>query len=113
MPATSSHDIIEKPVISSGIDLPFPPNSASPEQPSEDIPTQIRLNDQKHTHAVEDFKNAIGKQLLYGCLIAIAMFALLDAHYNIESPMFTSAFEVAKIVATTVLGYLFGSKSKS
>ena len=104
MPATSSHDIIEKPVISSGIDLPFPPNSASPEQPSEDIPTQIRLNDQKHTHAVEDFKNAIGKQLL---------FALLDACCNIESPMFTSAFEVAKIVATTVLGYLFGSKSKS
>ena len=105
MPATSSHDIIEKPVISSGIDLPFPPNSASPEQ--------IRLNDQKHTHAVEDFKNAIGKQLLYGCLIAIAVFALLDACCNIESPMFTSAFEVAKIVATTVLGYLFGSKSKS
>ena len=32
---------------------------ASPEQPLEDIPTQIRLNDQKHTHAVEDFKNAI------------------------------------------------------
>lgn len=113
MPTTSSPDIVEKPVINSGVDLPFPPNSSSLEHPSEDIPSQIRLNDQKHTHAVEDFKNAIGKQLLYGCLISIAVFALLDAYFKIESTLFTSAFEVAKIVATTVLGYLFGSKTKS
>lgn len=107
-----SPDTQKKPEIVSEIDAPFPPANQSP-QKTEDLPTLIQLNDQQHNHAVEDLKNAVGKKLLYGCLIAIVIFALLDARFHIDSPMFTSAFEVAKIVATTVLGYLFGSKSKS
>lgn len=102
----------KKPEIVLEIDEPFPPETLA-SQASEDVPSLIRLKDQEHNHAVEDLKNAVGKKLLYGCLIAIVVFALIDAHYHVDSPMFTSAFEVAKIVATTVLGYLFGSKANT
>ncbi len=112
MKNTCTPKLIKKPEITSEIDAPFPPNSYQP-QSAEDAPSLMELRDQKHNHEVEDLKNAVGKKLLYGCLIAIAIFAIIDARFHIESPMFTSAFEVAKIVATTVLGYLFGSKTKS
>ena len=102
----------KKPEIISEIDAPFPPVN-QPLQTSEDVPNLIKLKNQQHSHAVEDLKNTVGKKLLYGCLIAIAVFALIDAKFHVDSPMFTSAFEVAKSVATTVLGYLFGSKTKS
>lgn len=108
-----SPDTQQKPEITSEIDAPFPPTTQRSQKIAEDVPTLIKLKDQQHSHAVEDLKNAVGKKLLYGCLIAIAVFACIDAHFHIDSPMFTSAFEVAKIVATTVLGYLFGSKTKS
>lgn len=117
MKPTCTPKLIKKPEITSEIDAPFPPNAypskAEKDAPAEDTPFLMELRDQKHNHEVEDLKNAVGKKLLYGCLIAIVIFAIIDAYCHIESPMFTSAFEVAKIVATTVLGYLFGSKTKS
>ena len=102
----------EKPEIVSEIDQPFP---ATPQQSqsNKDVLTQIQLNDQKHTHAVEDLKNAVGKTLLYGCLIAVVVLAFVDAFTSIDSPMFTSVFELLKVVSTTVLGYMFGSKARS
>lgn len=112
MENTCSPDLKEKPEILSEIDKPFPVECTSSGR-TEDIPSLIKLKDQEHSHHVEDLKNAIGKKLLYGCLIAIVGFAVVDAIWHVDSPMFTSAFEVAKIVATTVLGYLFGSKVKS
>lgn len=102
----------EKPLIESEEDLPFnisaQPGTAVPQ----DIPTLIKLKDQEHSHDVEDFKNVTGKHILYGCLFAMAVAALADSVWHIESAIFTSAFEVAKVVATTILGYLFGSKAK-
>ena len=109
---TCTPDTNKKPEIVLEIDEPFPPE-ALPSQAGEDVPTLIKLKDQEHNHAVEDLKNAVGKKLLYGCLIAIAGFAIIDAIFHVDSPLFTSAFEVAKLVATTVLGYLFGSNNKS
>lgn len=50
--------------------------------------------------------------ILYACLGAMALAATADAIFHIESPLLTSAFEVAKIVANIILGYFFGSKSK-
>lgn len=103
-------ELRQKPAIQIEEDAPFPGDEASS---NDDFGNLIQLRAQKHNHDVEDFKNAVGKTLLYGCLIAIALFAIADACHPIDSAMFTSAFEVAKIVATTVLGYLFGSKVKS
>lgn len=111
MENTCTPDTQKKPEIVSEIDAPFPSKNIY-STVTEDVPTLIKLKDQLHNHAVEDLKNAVGKKLLYGCLIAIVVFAFIDAFFQVDSPMFTSAFEVAKIVATTVLGYLFGSKSK-
>lgn len=105
-----SPDAPGKPEITAEVDIPFPESTPTI---AKDIPNLIKLKNQEHIHGVENLKNIIGKKLLYGCLIAIAAFAVADAIWHIDSPMFTSAFEVAKIVATTVLGYLFGSKSKS
>jgi len=79
---------------------------------AQSIPDLIRLNDQKHSHEVDNFKNTTGKHILYGCLMAMALAALADAIWHIDSPLLTSAFEVSKIVATTILGYFFGSKAK-
>ena len=109
---TCTPDTNKKPEIVFEVDEPFPLDG-SHAQSGKDVPSLIKLKDQEHSHAVEDLKNSVGKKLLYGCLIAIVIFALIDARYHVDSPMFTSAFEVAKIVATTVLGYLFGSKAKN
>lgn len=104
----------EKPEIINEIDAPFPTVGSLPDhKPQTDLDKTIKLTSLQHTHAVEDLKNAIGKKLLYSCLIVIVLFAGVDALFEIDSSMFTSAFEVAKIVATTVLGYLFGSREKS
>ena len=72
----------------------------------------MQLNDQKHSHDVDNFKNTTGKHILYACLGAMALAAVADAIFHIDSSLLTSAFEVAKIVATTILGYFFGSKAK-
>ncbi len=111
MAPTSINTSKTKPEItsSSDIDLPFSDSPSS----GRDVYREIELRNMEHSHNVEDLKNAIGKKLLYGCLIAIAVFAVSDAVWHIDSPIFTSAFEVAKVVATTVLGYLFGSRNKS
>lgn len=99
----------KKPEIHSEVDLPFADSS----HPSGDFYNEIELQRLKHNQNTENLKNNVGKHLLYGCLIAIAVFAAADAYWDIDSPIFTSAFEIAKVVATTVLGYLFGTREKS
>ena len=79
---------------------------------AKDIPTQMKLNDQKHAHEVDNFKNSTGKRILYGCLFAILLIAIADSIWDIQSDIMESTFDVFKIVATTILGYFFGSKSK-
>lgn len=79
---------------------------------ADNIPDLLKLNDQKHNHNVEDFKNSTGKHILYGCLLAVAAAAIADAIWHPNSSILNTAVELAKIVATTILGYFFGSKSK-
>ncbi len=105
----------EKPQIVEEEDRPFPVKKEETvvTYPSaQDVPDLIKLNDQKHSHEVDNFKNTTGKHILYSCLVAMALAAIADAVFEIDSTIFDSAFEVAKVVATTILGYLFGSKSK-
>ena len=104
-----------KPIITEEEDRPFPINMESTNDSSnkvQDVPSLMQLNDQKHSHEVDNFKNKTGKHILYACLSAMALAATADAIFHIESSLVTSAFEVAKIVATTILGYFFGSRSK-
>lgn len=101
----------QKPEILEEEDRPFPAGHAHA-APAQNIPDLIQLNDQKHSHAVDNFKNTTGKHILYGCLAVIVIAGIADAIWHIESPLFTSAFEVCKVMATTILGYFFGSKTK-
>lgn len=106
---------IGKPRIVEEEDRPFPDVStpaSNGQSVPQDIPGIIQLNDQRHSHEVDNFKNTTGKHILYGCLIAMAIAATADAAFHLESSILTNAFEVAKIVATTILGYFFGSKAK-
>lgn len=110
-----TNNIDKKPPITEEEDRPFPPNMEANTESSnkaQDVPTLMQLNDQKHSHEVDNFKNKTGKHILYACLSAMALAATADAIFHIESELVTSAFEVAKIVATTILGYFFGSRSK-
>ena len=110
------HDSLnQKPQITEEEDRPFPgavsfSSDGSPK--IQDVPSVMKLNDQKHSQDVDNFKNKTGKHILYVCLGAMALAAIADAIFHIESSIFTSAFEVTKVVSTTILGYLFGSKSK-
>ena len=105
----------QKPQITEEEDRPFPATAefiAEGTAKIRDVPTLLQLNDQKHSHDVDNFKNTTGKHILYACLGTMALAATADAIFHIESSLLTSAFEVSKVVATTILGYLFGSKSK-
>ena len=88
------------------IDIPFSGKH------DEDYPVDlIALNDQQHSHKVEDFKNTTGKHVLYLCIALMVVFALIDGFCKLDSDIFSGAFEAIKIIGTTVLGYIFGSKS--
>lgn len=104
-----------KPEILEKQDRPFPANdsrTAGTVVSAQSVPELIKLNDQKPSHEVDNFKNTTGKHILYGCLAAMAVAAVADSIWHVDSPLLTSAFEVCKIVATTILGYFFGSKAK-
>ena len=103
------------------------PNSAPPKKPviteEEDKPfseTQLTeraeiykiLREQQHNQYVEGEKISVGKTLMYGCLIGVALMVVVDIIWSPDSDLLTGAFDLAKTVATIVLGYLFGSKSK-
>lgn len=118
IPITSTchtNNVDKKPAITEEEDRPFPSNMESDTECSngaQDVPTLMQLNDQKHSHEVDNFKNKTRKHILYACLSVMALAATADAIFHIESDLVTNAFEVAKIVATTILGYFFGSRSK-
>lgn len=111
---------ITKPEIIEEEDKPFPTTSGGPsgditisasETSSYDLEDLIKLKNQRHDHDVEDFKNTTGKHILYGCLIAVVLATIADVVLHPDSTILTGAVDLAKVVATTILGYFFGSKS--
>lgn len=80
------HDSLnQKPQITEEEDRPFPgavsfSSDGSPK--IQDVPTVMQLNDQKHSHDVDNFKNKTGKHILYVCLGAMALAAIADAIFH-------------------------------
>ena len=110
----ASRATICKPEIDEEIDRPFCHSDAPadiPELIPVDIPTLMGVNHQLHQHAMDEFKNTIGKHLLYGCFGAVVLASIADSIFHPDSSILNSAVDLAKIVATTILGYFFGSKS--
>lgn len=94
----------ERPPITEGEDQPFVNDAAT---------QTIKEREQQHNQHVEDFKNTLGSIILIACALIIVGFAIADAHFKIESSLFSGAFDFAKVIATTTIGYFFGSKTSS
>ena len=107
---------LKKPAIIGEEDRPFSLDQAESgncgNSSIQDIPTLMKLNEQKHSHRVDDFKNIVGGILLGVCLLIIVAFAIGDAIFTLNSALFSGAFEFAKTIATAVIGYLFAANSK-
>ena len=107
---------LKKPAIIGEEDRPFSLDQAESgncgNSSIQDIPTLMKLNEQKHSHRVDDFKNIVGGILLGVCLLIIVAFAIGDAIFKLNSAIFSGAFEFAKTIATAVIGYLFAANSK-
>jgi len=103
----------DKPEIKQELDVPFGIEDKcnnTKNQRSETIGI-LEISQQEHEHWISNLKYSTAKKLIYICIGGIALFALIDAFFNLNSSMFNSAFEVFKLIAMTVLGYTFGEKS--
>ena len=103
---------VEKPQITEEEDRPFPPIVDEKDSQRQDVPTLMELNEQRHAHEVDNYKNIVGGVLLGVCMLIIVSFAISDAIFGIDSSLFTGAFEFAKTIATAVIGYLFATNAK-
>lgn len=107
---------LKKPEIIGEEDRPFAPNQVESGHcgmsTTQDIPTLMKLNEQKHSHEVDNFKNYVGGVLLAVCILIVVVLAILDAILKIDSALFTGAFEFAKTIATAVIGYFFATTTK-
>lgn len=87
----------------------------------EDIPfvdeskKQTDMELSKVTHTKEDVdwrKLSIGSSTLGWCM-ALMFVCVIISLFNPESELVSNAFEAFKLIVMTVLGYIFGSNSKS
>lgn len=103
-----------RPPITEAEDQPFEDSAASAAPSKGDSPRlkTISEKEQEHKHRVEDYKNRVGGLLLIACFVMIVGFAIGDALFQIDSALFSGAFEFAKTIATAVIGYLFAANTK-
>jgi len=72
----------------------------------------LKSEEQKHKHKIESEKLLISSVILVVCFLIIISFSVTNACYKIDSTLFTGAFEFAKTIATTLIGYLFAVNTK-
>lgn len=101
-----THPVKETPEVNAEMDIP----------PSEFADAQLSA-DEPLENTITKFKYATGRRLLY---ISMAVMVLAVAAGTIiscvsgdaEHSMLNSLFEVFKLIAMTVLGYIFGSNGQ-
>lgn len=98
------------PTIRSEEDIPFDPAAGYHNASQDELSKVDSLDDE-----ITKFKYLTGRQVLFismGAMgIAVAISIILSA-LKIENALVENAFEVFKLIAMTVLGYIFGSKNK-
>lgn len=99
------------PHIESEVDIPFDGTAYSYQgsQPS-NLSKTDSLDDQ-----ITKFKYMTGKTVLFismGAMGVAVLISIILSAFNIENSLVDNAFEVFKLIAMTVLGYIFGSKTK-
>lgn len=99
------------PQIQSEIDIPFDAALSSYQSPrSSNLSKTDSLDEQ-----ITKFKYMTGKTVLFismGAMGLAVLVSIILSAYNIENSLVENAFEVFKLIAMTVLGYIFGSKTK-
>lgn len=101
---------VEIPKIKKEEDIPFRPASGYQNSSQDKLAKTDSLDDQ-----ITRFRYLTGRKVLYismGAMLAAVLMNTALAYYEIENPLVENAFEVFKLIAMTVLGYLFGSKEK-
>lgn len=99
------------PPIDHEIDVPF--NGAHTSYP-EVQPSNLGKTDSLDEQ-ITKFKYLTGKTVLFvsmGAMGLAVIASILLSVWNIQSSLVENAFEVFKLIAMTVLGYIFGSKTK-
>lgn len=95
-------------------EIPDIPDDATKDVPSPNAGTltdmQVPPKD-RHEWDVENFKNSAALWVSVGCLVAVAVFSLVEAFCQSGGDSLSRANDVFKMVATTALGYLFGRNS--
>lgn len=109
---SSQSPVIEPPKIQSEEDIPFDASRNVQENTSQDkLSKTDSLDDQ-----ITRFKYLTGKKVLYismGAMGAAVIISIILSALSVENALVENAFEVFKLIAMTVLGYLFGSNNKS
>lgn len=99
------------PQIRSEVDIPFEGVPASYQGSRQGSLTKTDSLDEEITK----FKYMTGKTVLFISMIAMGIAVLVSiilSFFEIENTLVSNAFEVFKLIAMTVLGYIFGSKTK-
>ena len=99
------------PQIDSEGDIPFDGTLPSYQGPrSSNLSKTDSLDEQ-----ITKFKYLTGKTVLFvsmGAMGLAVIISIILSALNIQNSLVENAFEVFKLIAMTVLGYIFGSKSK-
>lgn len=94
-------------------DIPFPTTYSN--QPN----TEVEKDNLAISDSLEDeitkFKYLTGRKVLFCSILAMIGMVLLSVGlsvFQVENTLTENAFEVFKLIAMTVLGYIFGTKAK-
>lgn len=99
------------PSIDREVDVPFyGAHTSYPVNQPSNLGKTDSLDDQ-----IAKFKYLTGKTVLFvsmGAMGLAVIISILLSVWDIENSLVENAFEVFKLIAMTVLGYIFGSKNK-
>lgn len=106
----SSTTSVMIPKIQSEEDIPFDGSSGYHNSSRDELSKTDSLENE-----ITRFKYITGREVLYISMGAMGIAVLISialSAFGIENSLVENAFEVFKLIAMTVLGYLFGSKTK-
>ena len=103
-----SGDVIEKtpPEVVMEEDVPFQKENGGPDHAMEDLSTEENINDKFNWK-----KLSIGTSALGWCMF-LMLFCVVLSMISPENDLIRDAFEAFKLIALTVMGFIFGSNVK-
>lgn len=100
----SSTEKRKKPSIDSNVDKPF--------EQDYDVRSESEINEQKHGHAVEDFKNRVSSKIVFWGIIIIVGITIVEVFIAKNYDALEKTFEFVKTMVTMSLGFLLADSKK-